>query len=581
VSNLSRHPKDDAEVLEGTGWLLAKVDIGAFGGSASVSVPQGPALVLAGEPLLHPRGHRGRELDAREIFDTLASASDAALHESTGTFCGAFYSPEPHSLTLFADALSLRPIYYRVTPELVVFASALRVLEAGGFCRGEVDLRGAYETATFGFPLADRTGYSGVRTIRPAEVIRISGDAEAHSRYVALERLADSQLAGDALIDALVTAFRDGIRRRLRGDRLVLSFLSGGLDSRAIVSALQHERAEVLTVNFAPPDTQDRVFGALAARALGTAHHQIDAPLSASASVYRKEYLRQWLESETGPAVRPDRPSCVWSGDGGSTGLGHIYMNDRTVDAFERGDVDAGIRAFADYNRMAGASNSAMTEGFRRTTAAWHLEGIRDEIIALGRPPDGRSLHLFLMFNDQRRHLADHFENIDLDRFEFQLPFYDRRFLETVLASPVRPFLRHALYNRWIKALSPIAAAVPWQAYPNHEPCPVPFEGQLRYQWRDYWSAKEDRRIARNRAVGAAKNLLSPSFPGQCLSRSRMAAAVLLSMLGRTSVGHVVKVGATFAQLFDTASARGAGGDPMLARPIPAAVVAPGRTEDE
>lgn len=575
VSNLSRHSKEEVEVLDGADWLLAKVDIGAFGGKASVSVPRGPALVLAGEPLLYARENPSRELEAREIFDALASASDAALRDSTGTFCGAFYSPEPHSLTLFADALSARPIYYRVTPELVVFASALRVLEAGGFCRGEVDLRGAYETVTFGFPLADRTGYAGVRTIRPAEVIRISLDAEAHSRYLAWEGLRDSQLAGDDLVATLVRAFRAGIRRRMRGDRVALSFLSGGLDSRAIVAELQQQRATVLTVNFAPPDTQDRVFGALAARALGTMHHQIDVPLSASTNVYRKEQLQRWLESGSGPDPRPDRPSCVWSGDGGSVGLGHVYMDERAVEALERGAVDAGARAFVDYNRIAGASNSAMTAEFRRVTAEWHIEGIRDEIAALQRRPDGRSLHLFLMFNDQRRHLADHFENIDIDRFEFQLPFFDRPFLEIVLSSPVKPFLRHALYNAWIKELSPLAATVPWQAYPNHVPCPVPFEGQLRYQWRDYWTAKEDRRIARNRAAHAAKYVFSPAFPEQCLSRSRFAAAVLLSMFGRTSVGHVLRVGATFAQLFDAASARGESGRPVLARPIPATAAAP------
>ena len=575
VSSLSRHPRDNPEVFEGAEWLLGKVDIGALGGKASVSVPDGPVLVLAGEPLPSERVQANREPEVREIFDSLVTTGDAALADSTGTFCGAFFSPQSHSLTLFADSLSSRPLYYRVTPELLVFASALRILEACGVCSGEVDLRGAYETATFGFPLADRTGYGGVRTIRPAELIRISRDAEAHSRYLAWERLADSQLAGDALVEALVTAFRDGIRRRLRGDRVALSFLSGGLDSRAIVAGLQHQRAKVLTVNFAPPDTQDRVFGALAARALGTAHHQVDAPLSASASVYRKEYLRQWLESESGPEGRPDRPSCVWSGDGGSVGLGHVYMDDRAVEALDHGDVDAGVRAFIEYNRISGASNSAMTEEFRRATAAWHMEGVRDEITALERRPDGRSLHLFLMFNDQRRHLADHFENIDLDRFEFQLPFFDRRFLETILASPLRPFLRHALYNRWIKALSPIAAAVPWQAYPNHEPCPVAFEGRLRYQWRDYWSATEDRQLARNRAARASKYLLSPRFPDQCLSRGRMAAAVLLSMLGNTSVGHVVKVGTTFAELFDTASAQSAGEHPALARPIPKAAVTP------
>ena len=43
-------------------------------------------------------------------------------------------------------------------------------------------------------------------------------------------------------------------------------------------------------------------------------------------------------------------------------------------------------------------------------------------------PGSGSRLHLFLMFNDQRRHLADFYENIDLGRLEFQLPFFDGDF---------------------------------------------------------------------------------------------------------------------------------------------------------
>lgn len=551
VSNLSRHPEDVVEMFEGDQWLLAKVDIGAFGAKASVHVPNGPVLVLAGEPLLtQGEGtiHRTRELETQRLFESLCSGTEGALRDATGVFCAAFYSPQTHTLTLVADKLSLRPIYYAVTPELVAFSSALRLLEAIGLCAGDIDLRGTYESAAFGCPLGDRTCYARVRTIQPADIIRVSSASEAHSRYFQWDRLEDPGLTDDQLIHELIARFDAAIRKRLRGDKVTVSFLSGGLDSRAIVAALRSQDVKVFTVNFAPPNTQDRVFAALAAQALRAIHYQIDVPLSAAANVYRKEHLRKWFDSTTAPVPRPERPQCLWSGDGGSVGVGHVYMNEGAVNALEHGDVEEGIRAYLRYNGVAGPAKSVMTAAVRSRTAGWLIDSIRGEIDAVRGRPDGRALHLFLMFNDQRRHLAEHFENIDIERFEFHLPFFDSRFLEVILRAPVKPFLRHSLYNRWLNALSPAAASVPWQAYPNHEPCPVPFEGELRYQWGDYWGQREDRRLARRLGAQAVRHLFAQPFPSHLISRGRFGAAILLSMLGVTSYGHVVRVGTVFTK---------------------------------
>ena len=47
-----------------------------------------------------------------------------------------------------------------------------------------------------------------------------------------------------------------------------------------------------------------------------------------------------------------------------------------------------------------------------------------------------RGYHLYLMNNDQRRHLHHHFENIDRYRAEFMMPFYDAEFVKLMLSVP-------------------------------------------------------------------------------------------------------------------------------------------------
>jgi len=551
ISVMSRNPHDSVRTYGGDHWLIAKIDIGALGSEACFATPGGPAFVLAGEMLVRNKGFDtclDREVESKVVFEELCNGEVSSLQCVSGQFCAAMFLPADHRLILVSDKLGLRPVYYTVNREIAAFASALRVLEALGLGTEELDLRGAYEASTFGYPLNSRTCYTYIRTIAPAEVVHITRDAETHARYFRWDKLEPRQSHEDSLVPELVHAFEDGVKRRRRGDKHTVSFLSGGLDSRAIVAALRKQEVTVYSVNFAPPGSQDRAFGALAAGVLGSIHHLLDVPGSASRDSYRKQQLKAWIETTSSLDPKPERPHCIWSGDGGSVALGHVYVDQHAARAFDDGDLEEGIQAFLRCNRISGGGNSAMTPAFRNQCQGWHINGIREEIESLRRKLDSRSLHLFLMLNDQRRHLTDHFEKIDVDRFEFHLPFFDSHFLELILREPVSPFLRHAFYHKWIRALSPSAASVPWQVYPTHEPCPIPSDGQLRYQWGDYYGRREDRRIARSTALRALGDVFAANLPSHLIRRTRYGAAVLLSLAGVTNLGHVIRTGNVFSR---------------------------------
>ncbi|HEX6006225.1 MAG TPA: asparagine synthase-related protein [Burkholderiales bacterium] len=561
AANLSRAPGESIETFGGRGWLLAQADVGAYRCKGSIGNGVGAALVVAGEPLLGGERYascRNREDELRFMFEDLRAGRTDAVESSTGTYCCAFYSAQDHRLTLVSDKVGVRPIYYAVLPDFAVFASALRILEAADLVGSGIDLRGAYETSSFGFPFGERTCYDNVRTIGPAQIVRLTRDGVSRASYFRWDRLGYAEDPEGVLVSKLVASFERAVERRLRDDRVVLSFLSGGLDSRATVAALRRRGTQVFTVNFAPADTQDRVYAELAAETLGTVHHQLNVLASRTVNANRQEHLRGWVDSLSQRGTPPDRPGCIWSGDGGSVGLGHIYMDDATVRLLDHGDLDAAMASFLRFNQLAGAHNGVMTRSFRATTRDWHVEAVRAEFLALDRRLDGRSLFLFLLMNDQRRHLAGHFENIDSHRFEFQLPFFDAEVLETVVRAPVTAFLRHRLYYRWLEALSPAAVSIPWQVYPNHEPCPIPDPRALGYQWRKhYFGLAEERRLARAQGREGLALLTRRHFPSHLLSRSRFAAAVAFSLSGSNRLAHLTRVGATFARAWQRARMRG------------------------
>jgi hypothetical protein len=112
-------------------------------------------------------------------------------------------------------------------------------------------------------------------------------------------------------------------------------------------------------------------------------------------------------------------------------------------------------------------------------------DGIHRELETIRCPDPVRRFYLFLLFNDQRRHLDLFYENLDQHRIEYQLPFFDSSFLESVVRIPSELCLDHRFYNKWLGRFPSAVHEVPWQSYPGHEPCPLPLPKELvaRQQW--------------------------------------------------------------------------------------------------
>jgi len=150
------------------------------------------------------------------------------------------------------------------------------------------------------------------------------------------------------------------------------------------------------------------------------------------------------------------------------------------------------------------------------------------------------------MHNDQRRKLISHFENIDLHRLEFQLPFFDGRFLESVIATPLDLCLRHKFYVKWLSRFIPEVTAVPWQAYPGHEPCPLETPVGLAYQWNERYQANENAPKKRWAMRQAFELLGSVDFPSRILSKRNLRLAALIHLTGWRDYQYAIEAAQTY-----------------------------------
>ena len=539
---LSRDTRDAVSEFRDARVFLAKVDIGAYGEPAFLVRPGGSVSLLAGEPLLatgDPHVARGRGADLALLHDSWDRSDWSPLAGARGAFCAVHYHPDAGRLTLVTDKLGVRPLYYWIGEDHVIFATAMRVLEALAEVPKQMDLRAVTEAACFGFPLGDRTPYQGVRALRAAEVVQVSGAGVARSQYWRWDDIPPARRPQQELLQEAYDRFTAAVACRRRGDRTTTAFLSGGLDSRCVVAALRAQGAEVHAFNFALPGTQDRILGAACAAALGARHHQ--GTMRPDVELRFSALLADALNTpEHCLAPPPEHPRVVWSGEGGSVGVGYVYLTRGMVDQLRAGDPDGAIAAFLERQKAA-VLRKLLRPAVADAVADIPRRGIREELDDLRCADPGRSLHLFLLLNDQRRHLAGHFENIDLHRLEFTLPFFDSDFLQSILAVPIDLCVYHQFYVKWLDLFPAAVTSVPWQSYPGHVPCPLPIPPGLHYQWQaarmKAWHGPRKQALLRR----AGEMLAAQRFPRDLLSKSVLRVAGWIYRTGLRDYGYVIQ----------------------------------------
>ena len=340
LARLISRSDDPVMQYSAPGFFLVKIDVGAFPTAAWVE-PSGPdtpyMATLTGHPFFEDDagGAEDRTVQLRHIAAAVAAGDYEALRRCHGIFALCHYDPTTHALVLAADKLCNRPLYVCVTDEFVFFATALRVLEELPEVPKRIDMQGLAEYLALDYPLADRTVYADIKLLHAAEVLICDGGTLAARRYCRWDAIEPTPLSQEELVAAAYERFRTAVQRRCMGEDWAVSMLSGGLDSRACVSMLKALDKRVFTLTLLLPGFWDGQLAVEYARALGVPNM---ARPTRSAVPGPPEFARlqtglQWPDSP----MAPGQTNRIFSGDGGSLGLGHIYMSEERIELLRRG----------------------------------------------------------------------------------------------------------------------------------------------------------------------------------------------------------------------------------------------------
>lgn len=458
--------------------------------------------------------------EARESSATLA----AFLLRCRGNFVGAMVSADGEQVVLFADLLGTHPVYYAEVHGAVLFSTSLDIIRHLLDQKLSIDDDGLMATCVFGYPLGEKTPYREIRCIDAAQLVIVSASGVATKRHWDWRTVdVPEERDQESLADEVHAAFTEAVAIRDQPRARAILLLSGGMDSRMIAGTLASmgRRPPVLTLGYSK--SLDAVLAERLSKALGCQFAFHEMPYSAARSGGGVGSIVHDFLAQREPC--DSQVTRIWSGDGGSVGLGAVYLTPEVIEMAQGPARGTWIDRFAQDNKLEDPSSFLFATRLNVKGTVRRL--IEQEVRRIDIIRSGQIPYRFLMLNDQRRHLHYLFELKMKVPIEFVTPFWDSQFLLKVLQCPEGPLLQHQFYSRIFQKLIPITRQVPWQTYPGHEPCPLPIPAGYDYQWGDGRARPGDAPRLRSMAKALFRALLRRSFPSGFIRRSAVAAASL------------------------------------------------------
>jgi len=185
--------------------------------------------------------------DAETLLAAFAHWGPSCLSRLNGMWAFAIWDRNARELTLARDRFGVKPLFLRVSPDRVLFASeAKAIFTYEGRHPPPDPLAGARFVAEEALPDPGKgeTFFQGLEMLPPGTFAVVRPDSVHRTRWYRLP--ADDVVPAVHSEEAAVAAYRelleDAVRVRLLSDVPVGTCLSGGLDSSAIVGVITHLR---------------------------------------------------------------------------------------------------------------------------------------------------------------------------------------------------------------------------------------------------------------------------------------------------------------------------------------------------
>jgi len=193
-------------------------------------------------PELVALGHVFRtRSDTEVIVHAWEAWGEACVERFRGMFTFALWDRNRESLFLARDRLGVKPLFYAFLPDgKFIFGSELKSLLAHGGLARDLDPQAVEEYFALGYVPEPRTIFSGAAKLPPAHTLLLQRGAavNAPKEFWDVRFTLDNPISSADASAELVDRLRESVKLRMISEVPLGAFLSGGVDSSAVVAMM-------------------------------------------------------------------------------------------------------------------------------------------------------------------------------------------------------------------------------------------------------------------------------------------------------------------------------------------------------
>jgi asparagine synthase (glutamine-hydrolysing) len=287
-----RGPDDDGFYTDGAVGIgmrrLSIVDVA--GGHQPISNEDGTlSIVFNGEIYNHlalreqlvARGHSYRtHSDTETVIHLFEEYGADGVQHLRGMFAFAIWNRNTRTLFIARDRLGIKPLYYKLTPERLLFGSEIKAVLAHGGIRPEFNRAALPEYLAFGYLSGVESFYSGILKLLPGHTMTVGPEGRAEIRqYWELDTSTPHQSRDESYyVQSYRELLEGAVNSHLMSDVPLGVFLSGGVDSSAVaalMTKLRREPVETFSVGYTEQSYSELPFARAVSDHIQSRHHEV------------------------------------------------------------------------------------------------------------------------------------------------------------------------------------------------------------------------------------------------------------------------------------------------------------------
>jgi len=265
---------------------LAIIDLSPAGRQPMTSADGDLTITFNGEiynflELRRELEQRGHQFSSRTDTEVMLAAyrewGIGCLSRFRGMFAFALWDATERKLFVARDRVGKKPLHYYSDRDGLVFASEPKAFFADASFQPEPDLEALSAYLTYQYVPSPLSAFKGVRKLPPAHYLLVHDGRVTLERYWKLSYATKRRITEDDACAELLERLREAVRLRLISDVPLGAFLSGGVDSSAIVALmamLSDSPVKTFSIGFDEKEFDELPYARKIAERYATDHHE-------------------------------------------------------------------------------------------------------------------------------------------------------------------------------------------------------------------------------------------------------------------------------------------------------------------